>query len=253
METATDTFYDDLADDYHLLFKDWNQSIDKQAAILGPLLEQHTSRVAPYVLDCACGIGTQTLGLATRGHYLVASDLSRSAISRAKKESDLRGLKIQFYAADMRNLGPVQQHDFDVVLAADNALPHLLLREDRDRALAEMAEKLRPDGILVATIRDYDSLVQTRPTIQTPVFYGVRDRRRIIHQVWDWDGDEYELHLYLSLKISGQWIARHYVSRYHALLRNDLTTSLQKIGFKTIQWLEPVETLFYQPIVISRK
>jgi glycine/sarcosine N-methyltransferase len=253
MDTATDTFYDDLADHYHLLFEDWSQSIEKQSAILGRLLEQYTNQVAPYVLDCACGIGTQTLGLAMRGHYLVASDLSQSAISRAKKEADLRGLKIQFCVADMRNLSPVKRHDFDAVLAADNALPHLLLREDRDRALSAMAGKLKPDGIFVATIRYYDLLIQTRPAIQAPAFYGVRDQRRIIHQVWDWDGNEYDLHLYLSLKTSGQWIVRHYVSRYHALLRSDLTASLENAGFKTIQWLEPAETSFYQPVVVARK
>jgi len=67
MASAIDTFYDDLADHYHLIFEDWNRSIENQAAILGPLLEKHTDRAIPHVLDCACGIGTQTLGLANKG------------------------------------------------------------------------------------------------------------------------------------------------------------------------------------------
>jgi glycine/sarcosine N-methyltransferase len=253
METATDTFYDDLADYYHLIFEDWNRSIERQAAILGPLLERYTDRAAPHVLDCACGIGTQTLGLSVRGHHLVASDLSRASVARAEREAALRGLKIQFHVADMRDLSLIQESTFDAVLAADNALPHLLLRKDRNQALQEMAGKLRPGGILLATIRDYDRFIQTQPAIQSPSFYGVRGNRRIVHQVWDWDGEEYDVHLYISLEKSAQWVVKHYVSRYHALLRNDLSTSLHDAGFITSQWLEPAETQFYQPVLIAKK
>jgi SAM-dependent methyltransferase len=188
-----------------------------------------------------------------KGHHLVASDLSRASIARAEREAILRGLKIQFHVADMRDLSIIQEGDFDAVLAVDNALPHLLLKEDLDRALREIAGKLKPGGILLATIRDYDRLIQTRPAIQAPSFYGVQGQRRIIHQVWDWDGEEYDVHLFMSLEMSAQWVVKHYVSRYHALLRNDLIISLKEAGFTTVQWLEPAEISFYQPIVIARK
>ncbi len=253
MATEVASFYDDLADNYHLIFENWDKSIERQAAVLGPLLEKYTDRMGPRVLDCSCGIGTQSLGLSMRGHRVVASDFSRASVARAEKEATLRGVKIQFHVADMRDLSPVEEGDFDAVLAADNALPHLLLEKDRRRALQEMAAKLRPGGILLATIRDYDQLIQTRPTIQPPAFYGVRGNRRIVHQVWDWDGDEYDLHLYISSEMPAQWTVKHYVSRYHALLRDDLSNSLQQAGFTTVEWLEPAETSFYQPIVIAKK
>jgi glycine/sarcosine N-methyltransferase len=253
MAPAKDTLYDDLADHYHLMFEDWNRSIEKQAAILGPLLEKYTDRATPRVLDCACGIGTQTLGLSMRGHHLVASDLSRAAIARAKREAALRQLTIPFHIADMRNLSLIREDNFDAVLVADNALPHLLLKEDRNRALHEIAGKLRPGGVLLATCRDYDHLIQTRPATQPPAFYGVRGSRRIVHQVWDWDGEEYYIHLYISMETPAGWNVKHYVSRYCALLRDDLTASLHETGFTTAQWLEPSETLFYQPVLIAMK
>jgi SAM-dependent methyltransferase len=253
MATEVASFYDDLSDNYHFIFEDWDKSIERQAAVLGPLLEKHTDRMAPRVLDCSCGIGTQSLGLSMRGHRIVASDFSRASVARAEREAALRGVKIQFHVADMRDLSPVEEGDFDAVLAADNALPHLLLEKDRRRALQEMAAKLRPGGILLATIRDYDQLIQTRPTIQPPAFYGVRGNRRIVHQVWDWDGDEYDLHLYMSLEMTAQWTVKHYVSRYYALLRDDLSNSLHQAGFTAVLWLEPAKTSFYQPIVIAKK
>jgi glycine/sarcosine N-methyltransferase len=99
-----EAFYDELAEFYHLMFEDWNRSIAAQAAVIGPILERSTGKASPYVLDCACGIGTQTLGLAQRGHVLVGSDSSRAAVARASTEAKLRNLDVTFHAADMRTL-----------------------------------------------------------------------------------------------------------------------------------------------------
>ena len=247
-----DTFYDDLAEHYHLIFEDWSRSIERQAGVLGPLLERYTGCRAPRVLDCACGIGTQTLGLAQRGHDLVASDLSRASVARAQREARLRGLEVPFHVADMRDLSALPAQDFDAVLAADNALPHLLSKDDRDRALQEIAGRLRIGGVLAVTLRDYDRLIQTRPAMQPPSFFGEPGSRRIVHQVWDWEGAEYDVHLYISLETDAGWVVKHFVSRYQALLREDLNASLRVAGFRDIQWLEPEATSFYQPVVIAR-
>ena len=248
-----DTFYDDLAEHYHLIFEDWSRSMERQAGVLGPLLERYTGQVAPRVLDCACGIGTQTLGLAAKGHDLVASDLSRASVVRAQREARLRGLEVPFHVADMRDLSRLPAQDFDAVLAADNALPHLLSKEDRDRALQEMAGRLRDGGVLAVTLRDYDRLIQTRPAMQPPAFFGEPGSRRIVHQVWDWEGTEYDVHLYISFETGTGWVAKHFISRYQALLREDLNASLRVAGFADIRWLEPEETSFYQPVVVARR
>jgi glycine/sarcosine N-methyltransferase len=250
---TTEGFYDDLAEHYHLIFEDWGRSVERQATILGPLLERYTSLPVPRILDCSCGIGTQTLGLAQRGHKIVASDLSRTAVARAQREAGRLGVEVQFHVADMRDLSSIPQQEFDVVLAADNALPHLLSEQDLERALQQMASKLRPGGILAATVRDYDHLIQERPAMQPPSFFGDSGSRRIVHQVWDWSGAEYDLHLYISFEGSVGWTAKHYVSRYRALLRADLAAALQKAGFTEVLWLEPAATSFYQPIVVARK
>jgi glycine/sarcosine N-methyltransferase len=252
MET-TEIFYNDLADQYHLLFEDWSRSIERQAAILGPLIARYTRQNPARVLDCACGIGTQTLGLAQLGHRVVASDRSRAAVARAQREARLRKVEVQFHVADMRDLQPVAAHGFDVVLAADNALPHLLLQQDRDRALQQIYGKLGPGGILLATLRDYDRLVEQRPTVQPPCFFGEHGNRRIVHQVWDWDGPEYDLHLHLAYQTSSGWTAKHYLSRYRALRRTELEASLRAAGFDASEWLEPEATGFYQPIVVARR
>jgi glycine/sarcosine N-methyltransferase len=253
MAEPTEVFYDDLADSYHLLFDDWNQSIARQAGILGPLLERYTGKTAPYILDCACGIGTQALGLAMRGHTVVASDFSYRAVERARRETTQRDLNISFHQADMRNLSAIPESGFDAVLVADNALPHLLSRSDLEQALAEMAKKLTPAGVLVATLRDYDSLISTRPSTQQPAFYGQEVNQRILHQVWKWRGSEYDMHLYITLKTKAGWEVKHFTTTYRALLRTHLNEALEAAGFAKTVWLDSRTTSFYQPAVIAGK
>ena len=52
----------------------------------------------------------------------MATDLSASAVARARREATQRGLSLTFDVADMCDLSTVAESEFDVVLAADNAL-----------------------------------------------------------------------------------------------------------------------------------
>jgi SAM-dependent methyltransferase len=252
MVESTSAFYDQLADDYHLIFEDWERSIQKQAAILGPLLERYTEVTSPYVLDCACGIGTQTLGLAKRGFRLVGSDFSPASVRRATNEARLRGVEVQFHVADMRDLSAIAEEGFNAVMAADNALPHLMSQDDLIRALSQMSGKLKKPGIVLATVRDYDSLISTRPTVAMPAFYGTEGSRRIVHQIWQWEGDHYLVHLYITLETANGFIVKHCATSYRALLSAELKEAFHRSGFRDIEWLEPDNTGFYQPIVVAR-
>src|SRR5580658_1633011 len=104
MSEANLEFYESLADYYHLIFEDWNKSIERQARVLNPLIASEISQGHLKILDCACGIGTQAIGFAKAGHLVVASDLSQGAVTRAKREAEQRGLSIKTYNSDMTSL-----------------------------------------------------------------------------------------------------------------------------------------------------
>jgi glycine/sarcosine N-methyltransferase len=70
--------------------------------------------------------------------------------------------------------------DFDVVAALDNALPHLTA-EQLKRAVGATGSKLKSNGLFIASIRDYDTLILERPATQEPAFYGGKGDLRIIH------------------------------------------------------------------------
>ena len=252
MTASVKTFYDELASDYHLIFEDWDATIKRQAAVLGSVLERELSSTELRVLDCACGIGTQTLGLAGCGHRVIGCDLSSAAVKRMCAEASQRRLDVQGFVADLLDLTLIPEEGFDAVICMDNALPHLRAQDEVAQATTQIRRKLRPGGLFLASIRDYDALVRDKPVVQGPAFYADDGRRRIVHQVWDWlDDRRYIFHLYITRETSDGWESQHFVSTYRALLRSDLANALEQAGFLGVRWLFPTESGFYQPIVLA--
>jgi glycine/sarcosine N-methyltransferase len=245
--------YDELADYYHLIFERWQATIDRQAGLLAPILETECGPAnLVRVLDCACGIGTQTLGLAGWGFRITGSDLSPVAVKRARREALQRNLDIRFLVANMLDLSSLGDSHFDAVICMDNALPHLESTEELVQAAQQIRSRLRPGGLLMASIRDYDRLVEERPLMQAPAFYSDQGQRRIVFQVWDWkDERRYIFHLYITNGNNNAWETFHTCAAYRAVLRGELTTVLGKTGFKNIRWLFSADTGFYQPIVLA--
>jgi SAM-dependent methyltransferase len=248
-------FYNALADDYHLIFADWEASIIRQAGELDKLIADQLGPGAKDALDCACGIGTQTIGLARLGHRVHATDLSPRAVARLGHELEQRGLTAETGVADLRTLDTDVVGDFDVVLALDNALPHLPDLADLDRAVAGMAKKLRPGGLFMVSTRDYDLLRVERPRADLPRPIDGPDGRRITFQVWDWaeDGSSYRLQQFIVRAEGTGWRTECYESRYTAFTRADLNGAAERAGLDAIQWLKPDVSGFFQPLMLARK
>lgn len=251
-ETVQD-FYDDLSSNYHLIFEDWEASMASQAAALGSILVRECGSAMPMtILDCACGIGTQALGLARAGFRVTGADLSPRAIERARVEASARSLDLRLHVADMLHLNAVPETGFDAVICMDNALPHFSCEENLTEAAAQVRKKLRAGGIFVASIRDYDHLIKERPVVQRPCFFSDAGRRRIIFQLWDWiDERRYTFHLYITCETPTGWQTQHGISTYRAVLRDELTTILEDVGFVRVRWMLAADTGFYQPLVLA--
>lgn len=117
--------YDELAAYYDQIFENWELSIRRQAKVLGDILyDQYGDRRPIRVLDCACDVGTQSLGLAMNGFDVSGCDLSDGAIQRARTETSKRGLSVRFSVADMVQLSAIPDESFEAVICMDNSLPH---------------------------------------------------------------------------------------------------------------------------------
>lgn len=249
--SQTLTFYDVMAEHYHLIFQNWEVSMRHQGSVISSLL-QSPVQVGP-ILDCACGIGTQSLALARLGFQVDASDLSASEIARVQRESAARSLSIRSWVDDMRMLQKAQEGYYGAVLCMDNALPHLDSDVDIDMTLCAMRSRLRPKGLLVLSIRDYGPLVRERPAIMPPSFFtDEEDKRRIVFQVWDWlDDRRYTVHLYISRQTDQGWEDHHFVGHYRAITPEEVASLVVAAGFIDARIRPPADTGYYQPIITA--
>lgn len=252
-ERSVERFYDELAEDYHLIYADWDAGIRRQGGALDALIGQERAAV----LDCACGIGTQAIGLALRGHRVAGTDLSPRAAARAAREAARRDLYLRTAAADMRRL-PFPDGRFDVVVCADNSLPHLLSEQDVLDALAEMHRVLRPAGRLLVSTRPYDELLRDRPSSTPPQVHrtgdgGGQGERTVTFQLWHWhdDGEHYDLEHFQLLPGDVEWRVQVRRVTYWAIGRQTLAALAAEAGFVGAQWRMPQETGFFQPLLVA--
>ncbi|MCM3706297.1 MULTISPECIES: class I SAM-dependent methyltransferase [Cytobacillus] len=244
-------FYDELAEEYHLIFENWDRAIARQGNVLDNLLSAEGIIKPSSLLDCSCGIGTQTLALAKKGYKITASDISRKSIERAKREAEQRQLKIPFFQADMKELSSVYNETFQAILSMDNALPHLTDENECIKALKEIYSLLSGEGIFLFSIRNYDEILKERPSSTLPA----KRNHTITFQLWDWQqhSDIYNLKHFTMVEKDGEWSVSERDSQYRAYRREDLNQLLHKAGFRQVKWLLPEESPFYQPIAIAYK
>lgn len=240
-------FYDAIGDHYHLQVASWRELVVRSGAALGRLLGD-----APLdVLDCSCGIGTQAIGLALQGHRVHGTDLSPASLARAEREARSFGVPLTTCVADMRRLEELDR-DFDVVLSGGNAFAHFnpagLVEVTRS-----MLSVLRPEGLLAATVRDYDALAAGRPRFHGEQVHDTAEGQRIHFQLWDWsdDGSSYRLSYFLLREEGGSFETSCERTTLYALDRAAIEAALELAGCCEIRWREPAATGYVEPVVIA--
>jgi len=246
-------FYDDLAEDYHLIFADWDASIERQSRVIARLLRDYSGLTAGAVLDASCGIGTQAIGLAAIGFEVTATDISRASVERCAREAAKRNLAISTAVADLRVLDVTGAGRFDAVVSFDNSIPHLLDDDDLTAASASLRRVLRPEGTLLASVRDYDTLLRERPSGDVPRRFVTDSGERITFQVWEWTSeDRYSVRHFIMENRDGEYSVSERRTCYRALSRAILSHALSVAGFGDITWVMPPESGYYQPVVGAR-
>jgi 2-polyprenyl-3-methyl-5-hydroxy-6-metoxy-1,4-benzoquinol methylase len=173
-------FYDELADQYHLIFEDWEASMHRQGQAISSLFVRYLPESSNpiRVLDVAAGIGTQSLPLSRMGCQVSSRDLSSGAIARLAREAALRGLSVDAQVSDMRTVQTSVTGLFDAVIAFDNSVPHLLSDADILSAFRAFYACLRPGGVCLLSVRDYERVTPGADSVHA---YGVRWREGTRH------------------------------------------------------------------------
>ena len=246
-----DDFYNQLAPFYHLIYPDWEASVRQQAGALDSIIREFWGGAVTSVLDVACGIGTQALGLAQLGYRVMASDLAPGAVARARQEAAARQLPMTFAVADMRDAAALHHVPCDVVIACDNAVPHLLTDADILAAFHAFYACVRPGGGCIITVRDYDR--EERAGTQVKL-YGLRSEgstRYLVFQVWEFHDMLYDLAMYFVADQGGAHCTTHVLrTTYYAVGTETLKRLMAAAGFQQVRQLD---NRFYQPVLIGTR
>lgn len=248
---ASTDFYERLTPFYHLIYPDWEASIIKQSADLDSIIKEYWGDSVNSVLDVACGIGTQSLGLASLGYAVTASDLSTAEIARARKEAAARKLNIDFSVSDMREVYSHHQRQFDLIIACDNAVPHLLTDKDLLAAFRQFYQCVRSGGGCLISVRDYEK--EERASVQVKP-YGLRvegDKKYLVFQVWEFQGLIYDLSMYFVEDGGAKDCVTHVMrARYYAIEIPKLMKLMTEAGFSEVRRLDE---RFFQPVIIGTR
>ncbi|MCZ6807746.1 MAG: methyltransferase domain-containing protein, partial [Deltaproteobacteria bacterium] len=152
------------------------------------------------VLDVGCGLGMQTVELASRGYHLVGLDISPTMISRAYDEAEDRGLQIDFIRGDMREV--TFEEPFDALLCWGTTFGYFS-EEENELALRQFHQALRPHGMLLLEIVNRDFMIGSQPNqvwfevdravcMEETDFDYVTSRLRVKRRVASHDGQEHD-------------------------------------------------------------
>jgi SAM-dependent methyltransferase len=251
MEMDCKDFYDKLTPFYHLIDQDWHASIARQASELDSIIKENWGVNIRSILDVTCGIGTQSLGLASLGYAVTASDLSPKAVGRARREASARNLHIDFSVADMREALTAHGRQFDLLVACDNAVPHLLTDDELLETFQMFYRCVGAGGGCLISVRDYEKEERTGVQIKP---YGLRfdgKRKYLVFQMWEFQGLLYELSMYFVEDGGTADCVTHVMrTRYYAIGTGRLVELMSQAGFSDVRRLDEK---FFQPVIMGKK
>ena len=250
----TAEYYDNLTPFYKLMYPDWEKSMHRQANMLDSIFREHAGEKIETVLDVACDIGTQCIGLAQLGYKLSASDLSPVEVEHARAEAISHGVAIDFHVGDMREVWSIFQEQFDAVIACDIAIPHLLSIADILQAFRQFHQCLKSGGICLISIRDYAKLEKhsTQLQINPRLVHEFNVEKVILFDLWKFEGDFYEISTYIVQDEGNTDIKTQVIrgGKYYSVKIGALCELFTEAGFFDVTVLED---RYFQPVIIARK
>lgn len=144
-----------------------------------PFLHDLFRRRGPVrdVLDVACGTFALDLPLLMRGYRVVGRDRSDAMLSQARGKLHAAGRTADLARGDMRSLN--LKRSFDAVLCLGTAFNYLASPADVRAALRTFRRHLRPGGLLVLDLTNFDAWIRRPMNARAEVDSRAPDGTRI--------------------------------------------------------------------------
>ena len=194
--------------------------------------------VGSRVLDVGCGLGVQTVELASRGYNLIGLDISATMVSRAYDEAEDRGLQIDFVRGDMRDV--TFEQPFDGLLCWGTTFGYFS-EEENEVAVRQFHQALAPNGVLLLEVVNRDFIIGSQPN---QVWFEVDGA--VCMEETDFDYETSRLRVKRRVAShSGQQNDRLYSIRLYAL--HEIRGLLERNGFRVdeISGREATQGIFF--------
>ena len=232
--------YDKLATIYDY-FVNW----DSRLAYELPFLEQQLRTLGEdpsqiRVMDTACGTGHHAIALANLGFQMSGSDLFPEMVSLADANAKAAGARVNFRTAGFGSISKSfkQPGEFDAVLCLGNSLPHVVSEADLDKALRDFKELLRPGGLLLLQMRNFDKVMGEKNRWMEPQAVKDGSTEWLFLRFYDFEADGKIQFNILSLhrKANAPWQTQLTSTHLLPIFSEKLQTELALLGFTNIKF-----------------
>ncbi|MGI6113812.1 MAG: class I SAM-dependent methyltransferase [Mahellales bacterium] len=147
------SFYSKLSQYYDYIFPAAHTTLD----FLRDVFRKHATS---SVLDLGCGSGNYSVEFARWGLSVTAVDLDSEMVAKAQAKAKDEDLPIEVIKGNMLNISDIIKENFDGIVCIGNSLVHLSHRHQISKALKEMNTLLKPGGVLILQIVNYDRVLK---------------------------------------------------------------------------------------------
>ncbi len=142
---------------------------DQWADYVEQLARYHRIEPCYCVVDLGCGTGSSTFPWVERGYRACGVDISAEMLSLAREKALQKGLEVDFYEQDMRELDLPLKADLAVLF--QDGLNYMLTVEDLKITLRKIRSALRPGGHFIFNL----NLVEKLPAGSEPSICWVEE------------------------------------------------------------------------------
>lgn len=130
-------------------------------------LETQSSNEKQKAADLGCGLGRNSLYLASRGYSVIAIDLLQNNVDVVKREAERTNLRVTPVAQDVSSKWPITPNSLDIAIDIF-CYKHITNKQSQKNYRKELWKAMKPDGfyfISLASVNDgfYGPLLQTSP------------------------------------------------------------------------------------------
>ncbi|MGR4882347.1 class I SAM-dependent methyltransferase [Streptomyces sp. LARHCF249] len=132
---------------------------------------EDAGEISGDVLDIGCGLGGNSIFLASRGHKVTGIDAAKTAVQEASKRAKAQGVEVDFTVADATKLDGFEGR-FDTVV--DSALYHCLNEQGQRDYIAALHRATKPGAKLHLWVFAAEAHAPF-PTVQRVTEQNLRD------------------------------------------------------------------------------